>query len=152
MLVTGNVRCPNFPRFLKSNYSISSFPDIFSLVRNNKLMHLRLGISPPKPLAKIHNFLQSTTYLYKKNAKFYVILAEKCSYRQWIRLFFVILWSELLDGGLRQQENVGEKEAEGYKRPPTVTRRNRRGTKGSRRGREGIGGLRNVPDDDERPS
>ena len=47
---------------------------------------------------------------------------------------------------------IDGKEAEGYRRPPTVTGRNRRGTKGSRRGREGIGGLRNVPDDEERAS
>ena len=47
---------------------------------------------------------------------------------------------------------IDGKEAEGYRRLPTVTGRNRRGTKGSRLGREGIGGLRNVPDDDGRAS
>ena len=36
-----------FPCFLKSNYSKIDFLGLFSQVRNNKLMHLWLGISPP---------------------------------------------------------------------------------------------------------
>ena len=36
-----------FPLLLKSNYSKSDFLGLFSQVRNNKLMHLWLGISPP---------------------------------------------------------------------------------------------------------
>ena len=39
--------------FFKSNYSKMSFPDLFGKVRNNKLMHLWFGISPPIPLAKV---------------------------------------------------------------------------------------------------
>ena len=70
MLVTGNVRCPNFPCFLKSNYSISSFPDIFSLVRNNKLMHHWNRISPRFRLQKYIKEFKLRPSLYKKVLNF----------------------------------------------------------------------------------
>ena len=69
MLVEKELPSLAFPCFFKSNLFQIDFRGLFGKVRNNKLMHLRLGISPPNRCKDNENYANESNFEKKISKK-----------------------------------------------------------------------------------